>query len=76
MEGILAEEVEFDDGLDPLVVAESEARHCLADMLNSIDGEVSISPTANKIVPMVEFGGHNIYKSTLVSQLNGKPFLS
>ena len=72
----LAEEGEFDDGLDPLVVAESEARHCLGDMLNSISGEVSITPPPKKIVPVVEFGGCNIYKSTLVAQLNGNPFLS
>ena len=38
--------------------------------------KVSSSPPSSKVLPIVTFQGHSIYKSTLVSQLNGIPYLS
>jgi hypothetical protein len=70
----------FDDGVDPLVLAESERRDAIADMLNdheplpSTEGQGSNNK--NPISRVVEYVGKFIFKSTLVSELNGNPFLS
>lgn len=66
----------FDDGQDIGMVAEGEVRDAIADMLNTHEEQVIAVAAPPSIVPVVEFGGHFIYKSTLVSQLNGNPFLS
>jgi len=45
-------------------------------VLNSKEPQVSSTISVEKVLPFVEYGGHNIYKSTLVSQLNANSFLS
>ena len=76
---ILNQDVEdeiVDDGLDPEAVVADEARDALADVLNNAEIQVSSRVAPLKVLPFVEYAGHKIYKSTLVSQLNGNPFLS
>ena len=46
------------------------------ELLSEQEQQVSSSPSSSKILPIVTFQGHSIYKSTLVSQLNGNPYLS
>ena len=52
---------------------ESELRHVLVDVLDEHEGCQVVS---NSVLPYVEFEGAKIYKSTLVSQLNGNLTLS
>ena len=70
----------FDDGVDPLVLAKSERRDAIADMLNDHEPlpntEGQGSNNKNSISQVVEYVGKFIFKSTLVSELNGNPFLS
>jgi hypothetical protein len=54
-----------------LKTMESEWRHELDEILDSIDENVNIT-----IKPVVELDGKDMYKSCLVSQLNGNPTLS
>ena len=54
-----------------LQTMESEWRHELDGILDSIDENVNISTK-----PVVELDGKDMYKSCLVSQLNGNPTLS
>ncbi|KAL3701925.1 hypothetical protein R1sor_019947 [Riccia sorocarpa] len=63
------------DGVNDLHVLENETRHVMAKYLDqALSGSVfSESP---RVDPMVSFDGHQIYKATLVSQLNGNPMLS
>lgn len=66
----------IDDGLDAQAVLEDETRDAVADVLNAHENQVSSRAAPPKIVPIVEYAGYTIFKSTLVSQLNGNPFLS
>jgi hypothetical protein len=70
----------FDDGVDPLVLAESECRDAIADMLNDHEPlpntEGQGSNSKKPISRVVEYVWKFIFKSTLVSELNGNPFLS
>ena len=55
---------------------EGEVRNAISNMLSEHEEQVTnvlCPPLQN---PIVEFARHTIYKSTLVSQLNGNPFLS
>jgi len=70
------EEDVFDDGVPPLVVVESETTDIISDILSRHEVEVCDRPTPAKVVAFVEFDGNRIFKSTLVGQLNGNPFLS
>ena len=45
-------------------------------MLDVDDDQVPTTLVQQKISSIVTYEGHSIYKSTLVSQLNGNPFLS
>ena len=74
-----AEELEDElvsDGLDSQCVLEDKTRDAEADLLSSHKNQVSALVAPSKILPVVEYGGHTIFKSTLVSQLNGNLFLS
>lgn len=48
----------------------------LREFLSDHEVQVSFDPIPHKIVLVVTFQGHSIYKSTFVSQLNGNPYLS
>jgi len=45
-------------------------------LLSDYEAQVFANPNLLKIILVVEYQGHSIYKSTLVSQLNGNPYLS
>ena len=66
----------FEDGEDATVVVEDEVRDAIANMLNCHEQQILATPAPTKVSPTVAYKGHLIYKSTLVSQLNGNPFLS
>ena len=70
------EEGIVEDQFDALVVLEADARDVVSNMLNSEEPQVSCVLSAEKVIPFVEYGGHKIFKSILVSQLNANPFLS
>ena len=59
-----------------LPAVESETHNAMSDMLNLEEPQVSTAIPTEKVIPFVEFFGHKIFKSTLVSQLNSNPFLS
>ena len=70
------EEDILEDGSPDLPVLQVEAEDAISDMLNGEEAQVRCLLLTEKVIPFVEYGGHNIYKSTLVSQLNANPFLS
>ena len=70
------EEVIVDDDFPILFVLEVEAQDVVSDVLNLEEPQISNALPSDKVIPYVQYGGHNIYKSTLVSQLNANPFLS
>lgn len=65
-----------DDGGNHFSILEEETRDAVTDLLNHAEVQVQLTAAANKIQPTVQVDGHCIYKSTLVSQLNGNSFLS
>ena len=70
-------EVELsEDDVNPIVLAEMETRNVLAEMLSTHENQVVSEVVPLKVIPVVEYGGHQIFKSTLVSQLNANHFLS
>jgi hypothetical protein len=72
----LETEVPEEDLEDPAEVVELEARDIVREMLDSHENHVDSHVTPKKVIPFVQYGGNQIYKSTLVSQLNDNPFLS
>ena len=65
-----------DDGLRLSTLVEEETCDVMTDQLNHVENQVTLGHGAGNILPTVEVDGHFIYKSTLVSQLNGNIFLS
>ena len=61
------EEEIVDNDSPTLFVLEVEAQDVVCDVLNSEEPQVSNALPSDKIIPYVQYGGHNIYKSTLVS---------
>jgi len=72
--------------MDPFVedggivrVLEEECKDAISQMLDSTEPSQPLPTTCHipgqKIEPMVEYMGKAIYKSTLVADLNGNPFL-
>ena len=57
-------------------IIEEEARDAVTDVLNSAEVQVQQPQGSERIEVTVEVDGHVIYKSTLMSQLNGSVFLS
>lgn len=55
---------------------EDETRDAISDVLSAHEPQVSTRVAPSKVLPIVEYVGYVILKSTLVSQLNGNPFLS
>jgi hypothetical protein len=73
---VTKENEDVDDLLDAATVAEIEARDVICTMLDNHESQVQDIASPEKVIPFVEYDGNVIYKSTLVSQLNGNPFLS
>jgi hypothetical protein len=70
---------DFDDGLDLVSVAENECRDALSELMDQVEPPLDACESVNeprKMVQTVEYNGKCIYKSTLVLELNGNPFLS
>ena len=63
-------------GVEDLTILEEETRQVVIEMVDSMELQVMSQTSSPNIVPIVTYEGHTIYKSTLVSQLNGNPFLS
>ena len=61
---------------DHLTSLQDEARDVVSDLLNGAEGQVSQPESSQPIEATISVDGHCIYKSTLVSQLNGSTFLS
>jgi len=72
------EDASLDDAENHLAVVQEETRDAITDLLNSRLAQVtSIESGSNvKIEPTVQTEGHCVYKSTIVSELNGNSFLS
>ena len=70
------EEDLIDDGVPALAIVESETRDIISEMLSNHERHVRSIPVPATVEAFVEFDGHRIFKSTLVGQLNGNPFLS
>lgn len=68
------------DQLDSVAIAENEMRDVIVGMLDPLEVEDNVlgvnSGLIEPINAIVHFEGNVIYKSTLVSQLNGNSFLS
>ena len=64
------------DGVEDLTILEEETRQVVVEMVDSMEFKVMSLPSSPNILPVVTYEGHTIYKSTLVSQLNGNHFLS
>ena len=71
----LLEDDIFDDGVVCLPVLEEETRNVFIELLSDHEVQVSSDPIPHKIDHVVTFQGHSIYKSTLVSQMNGNPYV-
>lgn len=74
-------EDELEDDPEPLGIAEGECMDALSELMDAVEPPApsltnSGATHAQTIVPTVEYGGKTIYKSTLVSELNGNPYLS
>ena len=65
-----------DDSEDVAAVVEGEIKDVVADMLNSHEQQITSLPFPARVCPTVAYDEHIIYKSTLVSQLNGNSFFS
>ena len=70
------EEDMVDDGVPTIAVVESETRDIILEVLSNHEDHVSYRASSEKFVAFAEFDGNRIFKSTLVGQLNGNPFLS
>ena len=69
-------EDDIDDSIEHLAALEEETCDAIMDILNCALPQVTMLQSNEKIMPTMEVDGHYIYKSTLVSQLNGNHFLS
>lgn len=66
----------LEDSVTTVAEVQSETQDAISEMLSSQEPQVSTALPTEKVIPFVEFAGHKIFKSTLVSQLNSNPFLS
>jgi len=65
-----------DDDDTCLPELEEEPRRVFVEIQNDQELQVSSNSEPDKVLPVVTCEGHSIYKSTLVSQVNGNPYLS
>jgi len=68
--------VRIDDNEEVVAMVKGEIRNAIADMLNSHEQQIAYMPCPTRGNPIVAYDGHIIYKSTLVSELNGNPLFS
>ena len=65
----LEEDVESND-LDDLTMLQEEARDVLTAIMNDEEEQIDAQKIPSTILLYVEYGGHRMFKSTLVTQLN------
>ena len=70
------EEELLDNGIPTLMNTESETCDIISELFSGYEDQVHDRLTPVKVVAFVEFDGHQIFKSTLVGQLNDNLFLS
>lgn len=70
-----AEDKLYDDRAAIVIVTESETRDIIVEMLNNHENHAQVEQVPIKVEPFVEFNGNRIFKSKLVGQLNGNPFM-
>jgi hypothetical protein len=79
--GHSASKEDIDDGVDPRVLFENKARDIISDVRSRVQcpyngvGTGTLAPTV-LYCPTLSMSGKVVYKSTLVNELNGNPFLS
>ena len=71
----------FDDGLSALEVAKNECRDAISAILDAAEVPadcliVEDAHSDTKIILTIDYSSKVLYKSTLVSKLNGNPYLS
>ena len=59
-----------------LQVLQDDTRNVFVEFINDHEEQMSSACTSSKIIPVVTYDGHAMYKSTLVGQLNGNLYLS
>jgi len=64
-----------DDDDTCLPELEEKTRNVFIELLSNQELQVSSNSKLDRILPVVTYEGHSIYKSTLVSQLNGNPYI-
>jgi hypothetical protein len=57
-----------------LLVVEFRVQDAMSEMLNLEEPQINTTPPTDKVIPFVNYDGHYIYKSTLVSKLNANIF--
>ena len=72
---VLEDDLERED-LPSLPALEEETRQVIRELLSEQEVQISSNESSVKVVRAVTYEGHSIYKSTLVSQLNGNLYLS
>ena len=63
---VLEDDIDGND-LATLPALEEETRQVFVELLSEQEQQVCSSPPSSKVLPVVTFQGHSIYKSTLVS---------
>jgi hypothetical protein len=71
-----SDNAEVEGEADATCLLENEARDAIRSMLDEHERQLEDIPRPQTVIPYVTYSGNVIYKSTLVSQLNGNPFLS
>ena len=74
-EGVMEDKV-VEEIVLPLPIIEDETQHVISNMLDCEEVFGESNTAVVKVMPTVEYDGHQIFKATLVSQLNANPFLS
>ena len=72
-------DIVFDDGLEVVPIIERECREAIANILDEVEPLATIAEAGEhdmKFEPTISNSGKTIFKSIVVSKLNGNPFLS
>ena len=72
----MGDSIEDDVVNDGLQLVEEETRDVTTDLFDQVEDQETSVQRIKFFLLTVEVDGHNIYKSTLVLQLNGNVFLS
>jgi hypothetical protein len=73
---LIAEEFDVAEDTQHITAVEDKVRGAIWDMLDKHEVVIDDPYEGQKIIPIVEYSDNVVFKSTLVSQFNGNPFLS